>query len=186
MSIRIIGGELKGRKLVTVAGQETRPTSDRVRESIFNILGDSVRNASVLDLYAGTGAMGIEALSRGAKRVVFAEVHKTALSALAKNIKKCSLENTTRTINWNIQNNLNILRLHKPAVDLVFMDPPYNKNMIQPTLSHLAQSRCLANGARLAIEHSPREPFSENQPEFKISDRRRYGKTLVSFLIYML
>ena len=109
MSIRIIGGELKGRKLVTVAGKETRPTADRVRESIFNIIGDFVRNARVLDLYAGTGAMGLEALSRGAKLVFFVENHKTALAALAKNIKKCSLENKTGTISWNILDNLTIL-----------------------------------------------------------------------------
>jgi 16S rRNA (guanine966-N2)-methyltransferase len=186
LSIRIIGGELKGRKLVTVAGKETRPTSDRVRESIFNILGDTVRDACVLDLYAGTGAMGIEALSRGAKRVSFAEDHKAALAALAKNIKICSLESRTNTIKWNIQNNLNILKSHRSTFDLVFIDPPYNKDMIQPTLSHLARSQCLVNGARLVIEHSPREPIPENRPEFEMTDQRRYGKTLVSFLIYML
>ena len=73
MTIRIIGGQLKGRKLVTVRGLKTRPTTDRVRESIFNILGNSVRGARVLDLYAGTGAMGIEALSRGAESVLFAD-----------------------------------------------------------------------------------------------------------------
>jgi len=186
VTIRIIGGELKGRKLLTVAGKQTRPTSDRVRESIFDILGDTVRDACVLDLYAGTGAMGIEALSRGAKWVLFAENHKAALAALAKNIKKCSLENRIRIVRCNILDNLNILQLHGAAFDLVFIDPPYNQEMIQPTLSHLAQSQCLANGARLAIEHSPREPIPEDQPEFEVADRRRYGKTLVSFLIYMV
>lgn len=186
MGIRIIGGELKGRKLVTVAGKETRPTSDRVRESIFDILGDTVRDACILDLYAGTGAMGIEALSRGAKLVFFAEDHKAALAALAKNIKKCSLENKTHTIKWNILDNLNILRSHSPAFDVVFIDPPYNQGMIQPTLTHLARSQCLVNGAQLAIEHSLREPIPENRPGFEMTDQRRYGKTLVSFLIYML
>ena len=186
MSIRIIGGELKGRKLVTVAGNKTRPTSDRVRESIFNILGDDVGDACVLDLYAGTGAMGIEALSRGAKWVLFAEYHKAALAALAMNIKKCCLENRTNVINWNLRDNLKILQSHKPAFDLAFIDPPYHQDMIQPTLAHLARSQCLANGARLAVEHSPREPIPENRPEFEVADRRRYGKTLVSFLIYMV
>ena len=186
MSIRIIGGELKGRKLVTVAGNKTRPTSDRVRESIFNILGDTVRDACVLDLYAGTGAMGIEALSRGAKSVFFAEDHKTALAELANNIKKCSLENRTRTIKWNIRDNLNILQSHRPAFNLVFIDPPYNEDLIRPTLSHLARSQCLVNGARLSVEHSPREPIPANRPEFEMTDQRRYGKTLVSFLIYMV
>ncbi len=186
MSIRIIGGELKGRKLVTVAGIETRPTADRVRESIFNIIGDCVRGAHVLDLYAGTGAMGIEALSRGAQFVFFADHHKAALAALAKNLKTCLLENRASTIKWNVLDNLNIIRSHRPAFNLVFIDPPYNKDMIRPTLSNLVMSQCLANGARLALEHSPREPIPSNQPEFEIVDQRRYGKTLVSFLTYML
>ncbi len=186
MSIRIIGGVLKGRKLVTVAGAQTRPTADRVRESIFNILGDSVRGARVLDLYAGTGAMGIEALSRGAESVLFAEDHKAALAALEKNIRTCSLKSGVNTIRWNILNNLNIIRSHKPGFNLVFIDPPYNKHMIQPTLSNLNMSRCLDNGARLVLEHSAREPIPENLPQYEISDQRPYGKTLVSFLIYML
>lgn len=186
MTIRIIGGELKGRKLVTVRGLKTRPTADRVRESIFNILGNSVRAARVLDLYAGTGAMGIEALSRGAESVLFADDHKAALTAIEKNIKACSLENRAGTIKWNVFKNLNIIRSHRPAFNLVFLDPPYNKNMIQPTLSNLSRSRCLENDSRLALEHSPLEPIPEALPGFKISDQRRYGKTLVSFLIYMV
>ena len=186
MSIRIIGGELKGRKLVAVAGKETRPTADRVRESIFNILGDRVRGAHVLDLYAGTGALGIEALSRGAASVLFAEDHKAALAALERNIKACSLHGRVRTIRWNILNNLNIIDSHRPAFNLVFIDPPYNMDMIQPTLSNLGLCRCLDSGALMVIEHSPKEPIPENLPEYKISDQRRYGKTLVSFLIYMV
>ncbi len=186
MSIRIIAGALKGRKLATVPGVETRPTAERVRESIFNILGDSVRGARVLDLYAGTGAMGIEALSRGAESVLFAEDHKAALAALEKNIRACSLQSRVDTIRWNILNNLNIIRSHSPGFNLVFIDPPYNKDMILPTLSNLVASRCLDGGARLVLEHSPREPIPANLPEYKISDQRRYGKTLVSFLINML
>jgi 16S rRNA (guanine966-N2)-methyltransferase len=186
MTIRIIGGELKGRKLVTVRGLKTRPTADRVRESIFNILGNSVRGARVLDLYAGTGAMGIEALSRGAESALFADDHKAALTALEKNIKMCSLQSRTNTIKWNIFNNLNVIRSYRPAFNLVFLDPPYNKNMIQPTLSNLDTSRCLENNSRLALEHSPLEPIPETLPAFKIFDQRRYGKTLVSFLIYMV
>ncbi len=186
MTVRIIGGELKGRKLVTVPGIQTRPTADRVRESIFNIIGVSVRGALVLDLFAGTGAMGIEALSRGAESVVFADNDKTALRALAKNIKMCSLESRANIIKWNILKNLNIICSFPAAFNLVFVDPPYNKDMIQLTLSNLGKSRCLENGARVAIEHSPREPISLKDQNFKISDQRRYGKTLVSFLIYMI
>jgi 16S rRNA (guanine966-N2)-methyltransferase len=186
MTIRVIGGELKGRKLVTVPGIETRPTADRVRESIFNILGDVVQGTHVLDLYAGTGAMGIEALSRGAQFVLFADNQKTALAALAKNLKTCLLESRSETIAWNIFGNLDILHSYRPSFDLVFLDPPYNKDMIEPTLAHLGSGQCLANGARLVVEHSPLEPIPTNQPGFELADQRGYGKTLVSFLFYML
>jgi 16S rRNA (guanine966-N2)-methyltransferase len=186
LTIRIIGGELKGRKLVTVPGMLTRPTADRVRESIFNILDYRVRDASVLDLFAGTGAMGIEALSRGAESVVFADDNPAALGALNKNIKNCSLENRTRTIKWNILNDLNVLHSHKPAFNLAFIDPPYNEHMLQPTLSNLDLSRCLKNGAMVVVEHETLEPIPENLPGFNIYDQRRYGKTLVSFLICMV
>ena len=186
MTIRIIGGELKGRKLVTVPGVNTRPTADRVRESIFNILGDRVQGARVIDLFAGTGAMGIEALSRGAETVLFADDYKPALAALKKNIKKCSLESRANTIKWNILGNFDVIRSHSPAFNLVFIDPPYNQDMVQPTLLNLGRSRCLENGALVAVEHSPLEPAPQNLPGFKLSDQRRYGKTLVSFFIYMV
>jgi 16S rRNA (guanine966-N2)-methyltransferase len=186
LTIRIIGGELKGRKLATVHGIKTRPTAERVRESIFNILADSVRGTRILDLFAGTGAMGIEALSRGAEFVLFADDHKAALSALSKNIKTCLLQNRAETIKWNILKNLNIIRSRRPGFNLVFIDPPYNKDMILPTLSNLAMSQCLETQARLIIEHSPLEPIPENLPGFITSRQRRYGKTLVSFLTYMV
>jgi 16S rRNA (guanine966-N2)-methyltransferase len=186
MTIRIIGGELKSRKLVTVSGRQTRPTADRVRESIFNILGDRVPNALVLDLFAGTGAMGIEALSRGAESVLFADNDKRALTALEKNVKACSLESRAKIIKWNILKNLNITRSFQHTFNLVFIDPPYNQNLIEPTLLNLGKSQCIENGACVAIEHSPQEPIPEKDERFKISNQRRYGKTLVSFLFYML
>ena len=186
MALRIIGGNLKGRKLFAAPGMQTRPTADRVREAIFNILSDRIRGARVLDLFAGTGAMGIEALSRGAKSVLFAEREKPALIALEKNIKRCSLEHSTQIIKWDILNNLNMISSFQPGFNLVFIDPPYNQKMVQPTLSNLDKSRCLENGARVVIEHSFQESISGTDQRFEICDQRRYGKTLVSFLIYML
>jgi len=186
LTIRVIGGELKGRKLVTVCGTKTRPTADRVRESIFNILSDRLPGAVALDLYAGTGAMGIEALSRGAESVLFVDDDKAALVALGKNIEACALAARARAIKWNILKNLNAIRSHRPAFNLVFIDPPYDRDMIRPTLANLGLSRSLEKGARLTIEHSPLEPIPQNLTDFEISDRRRYGNSLVSFLTYMV
>ncbi|QTA90687.1 16S rRNA (guanine(966)-N(2))-methyltransferase RsmD [Desulfonema magnum] len=185
--MRIISGELKGRKLHSVRGMAIRPTADRVRESLFNILSSHVREAVVLDLFAGTGAFGIEALSRGAAFAVFIDKHKSALSTVARNIRSCGLENRTKTIKWDIQKNLNCIKLTSfSAFNLVFMDPPYNRNLIKPSLCNLRASGSLEKGAIVAVEHSLSEAIPENYTEYVIADQRKYGKTLVSFLNYMI
>ncbi len=160
----------------------TRPTSDRIRESIFNILSDLVRDAVVLDLFAGTGAMGIEALSRGARYAVFIEQNRDALATISQNIGKCSLENRSKIMRWDIVKNLNCLRNMQDPFTLVFMDPPYNQNMVEPALQNLIQSGSLAAGAVIAAEHTPEEMVQAQGLE--ITDQRRYGKTTVSFLSY--
>ena len=180
--MRIIAGEFRGRKLLSVRGMKTRPTSDRIRESIFNILSDAVQDAVVLDLFAGTGAMGIEALSRGAQYAVFIEQNKDALAAVSQNIGNCSLENRTRVMRWDIVKNLNCLRGMPAPFTLVFMDPPYDQNMVEPALQNLTQSGSLSAGAVIVAEHTPAETVQAEGLE--ITDQRQYGKTLVSFLLY--
>lgn len=186
LKLRIIGGALKGRKLISVPGHHTRPTSDRIREAIFNILGSRVHGAMVLDLFAGTGALGIESISRGAERVLFIDTHKRAISVLQRNIDAFSLEKKTTVIQWNILKNLDCIPSIIHTVDLVFMDPPYNKHLIEPSLFNLHRSGCLASGARLIVEHSQLEAMPQSDLPFGLIDQRQYGKTLVSFLDYML
>ena len=140
----------------------------------------------VLDLFAGTGAFGIEALSRGAESVVFVDVDSDSISVLQKNIKSLSLENQTKIFRWDLTRNLNCPGSLRSAFNLVFMDPPYNKNMIEPTLFNLHRSQSLENGARIVVEHSCLEPVLKSPLPFEISDQRRYGKTLVSFLNYVV
>ena len=184
MALRIIAGELKGRKLRSVRGTKTRPTADRIREAIFNIFAFQIQDSTVLDLFAGTGAFGIEALSRGAASVVFVDVGNNSISVLQENIKRFSLEGPTKILRWDLTRNLNCLGSLRSAFNLVFMDPPYNKNMIQPTLFNLHSSQSLEMGARIVVEHSHLEPIPRSQAPFKIYDQRKYGKTLVSFLNY--
>ena len=186
MAIRIIAGELKGRKLRSVRGTKTRPTADRIREAIFNILAFQIQDATVLDLFAGTGAFGIEALSRGAKSVIFVDVDSDSISVLQENIKTFSLENLTKIFRWDLTRNLNCLSSLQSTFNLIFMDPPYNKNMIETTLFNLHRSQSMQNGARIVIEHSFLEMVSKSQLPFEISDQRGYGKTLVSFLNYVV
>ena len=186
MALRIIAGELKGRKLRSVRGTKTRPTADRIREAIFSILAFQIQDATVLDLFAGTGAFGIEALSRGAKSVIFIDVDNDSISVLGENIKTFSLEGLTKIFRWDLTRNLNCLNSLQSAFNLIFMDPPYNKNMIETTLFNLHYSQSMQNGARIIVEHSLQEPVSISQLPFKISDQRGYGKTLVSFLTYVV
>ncbi len=186
MSLRIISGELKGRRLFSPKGVKTRPTADRIRESIFNILAPLIPGSVVLDLFAGTGALGIEALSRGASFAIFVDSDKDALSVIEKNIGTCRLQGRIKIIRTDITKKNIALKNEDPSVDLVFMDPPYNKNLIKPALINLSASRYLQKNALIIIEHALTETIPEYVPEYKLSDQRRYGKTLVSFLNYMV
>ena len=184
--MRIIGGKLKGRKLRSLRGTRTRPTSERTREAIFNIIAFQIHDAKVLDLFAGTGALGIEALSRGAQSAVFIDISNPSLSILRENLAGLGVESSTRVIRWDPAANLNCLLSMPRAFDLVFMDPPYNKNLIKPVLAHLHTSQSLDSGARVIVEHSQREPVEPDRLLFDIVDHRKYGKTLVSFLKYVV
>ena len=184
--MRIIGGKLKGRKLRSVKGTKTRPTADRTREAIFNIIAFQVPGARVLDLFAGTGALGIEALSRGAQSAVFIDISNQSISVLRENLASLPLESPTKVIRWDLSRNLNCLHSSALVIDLVFMDPPYNENLITPTLGHLHTSQCLANNARIIVEHSHLDPVFPDQLPFEIVDQRKYGKTLVEFLNYVV
>jgi 16S rRNA (guanine966-N2)-methyltransferase len=190
--MRIIGGKLKRKKLGPVPGRGIRPTADRVRESIFNILAPSIRQAVVLDLFAGTGAMGIEALSRGAAEAVFLDHGPKALAAIRKNISACGLDRHARTIHWDAAKGLGCLATLPHRFTLVFMDPPYRHGLVEPTLADLHAVGALAAGARIVVEHSREEPIqisigeTELTAVFPVVDSRRYGKTLVSFFGYVI
>jgi len=186
MAQRIIGGSLKGKRLCPVSGRRIRPTGDRQRESIFNIISPVIPGAVVLDLFAGTGALGLEALSRGAQCAVLIDVQGPALAVIERNIRGCRLEDRTRTIRWDIEKNLNCLKGIGRCYDLVFMDPPYGFNCIAPALANLHQSGALKKGALVVVEHSREEPIPQSDLPYACSDQRRYGKTLVSFLNYMV
>ena len=186
LAMRIIGGTFKGKRLSPLKGNRIPPTADRLREAIFNILSDQVRGATVLDLFSGTGALGIEALSRGATFAVLIDKYKNAVLLIEKNVRACACEERVKIIQWNIIKNLTCLAGFKQAFDLVFMDPPYRKIALPKTLMSLHTANSLKVGALLVIEHSLFEPLDLESGPFTITDQRKYGKTLVSFLSYML
>ena len=195
--MRIIGGKYKGRKLPPIRSESLRPTSDRVRESIFNILSHRVSNAVVLDLFAGTGALGLEALSRGAACAVFMDQSAAAVGLINQALKAIGAEDAAQVIRWDISKNLNCIRSQGKAEDnrdgahpqapsgynLVFLDPPYHRDLIGRALQHLHQDRLLLRDALIVAEHAADESPSAETAGFVLSDQRTYGNTSVSFLL---
>ena len=184
--MRIISGTLRGKKLHPFHGKGIRPTSDRTREAIFNILSDRVRGAVVLDLFAGSGALGIEALSRGADMATFIDMAPAAVLLLEKNLRSCCLEERARIFPWDIERNLNCLQAHGLQYNLIFLDPPYHKGMALTALTHLKKNQAMTPGACLVLEHGESDELPMPLTDFGLLDQRKYGKTLVSFLSYMV
>ena len=180
--MRVISGKLKGKRLFTPKGRDLRPTSDRVREAIFDILQNSVENRIVLDLFAGTGALGIEALSRGAKRAVFLEASSRSLAVLRKNIKACGLDRQTEVLALEVSRGIQVLSRRGEAFDLIFLDPPYGRGLARTALQAISEGEILAPGARIVAEHSSAEDL-DSIPRLERVDRRKYGSTLVSFFV---
>jgi 16S rRNA (guanine966-N2)-methyltransferase len=179
--VRIIGGELRGKKLFSPGDRSIRPTADRLREAIFSIIAAEIQGAAVLDLFAGTGALGIEALSRGAASAVFVDRSRTTLAVLEKNLAACRLQDRARCARRDILKSLRFLAKFPPPFSLVFVDPPYRRGLMQPALDLLYQSRSTAPGALVVVEHSTADPLDDPGEAYRIEDQRRQGKTLVSF-----
>ncbi|MBW1989679.1 MAG: 16S rRNA (guanine(966)-N(2))-methyltransferase RsmD [Deltaproteobacteria bacterium] len=184
--MRIVAGEFKGRRLVAPKDRSIRPTSEKVREAVFAILADEAVDARVLDLFAGSGAMGIEALSRGAKTAVFVDGSAKALELVKKNVAAIGVQDRTRVIRRDGSGSLDFLSAAGGPFSLVFVDPPYHEDLCAKVLSGLAKSGALAPGAVVVVEHGLREALPKEAGGLRLFDARRYGKTLVSFFRNML
>ena len=172
--MRVVAGLYGGRRLVAPAGTETRPTSDRVREAVFSVLGTSVREARVLDLFAGSGALGIEALSRGARSAVFVDRSHKATQALRANLTALGIEAEVRPIEARAA--LRAASARREAYDLVFLDPPYRRAAELGRELSEGLSAVLAAGARVVTESDRRTPLELDLP---LADERRYGDTVI-------
>ena len=178
--MRVITGRAKGRRLAAPKSKRIRPALDQVKEAVFNILFD-VTDFSVLDLFAGTGSMGIEALSRGAKNAVFVDDFISAVILIRKNLERCGFENQASVIKSPVKPAIKRLSRQGKTFDLIFVDPPYLKNYVNPTLAALANSEIVTPSSIIIVEHHPKEPITAPE-NIVVSDSRRYGQTLVSFL----
>lgn len=180
--MRVIGGEFKGRRLACPAGRSIRPTSDRVREAIFDILGAQRRFQRVLDLFAGTGSLGIEALSRGAQEAVFIEQGKAAIAALKSNLKALGLGSRCWVIHLPVKKGISLLAERGEVFDLIFIDPPYGEGVVEETLQEVVRREILSPDGVIVVEHATRYAVIP-PPRLVIANRRRYGDTTVSFFV---
>lgn len=184
--MRIVSGDFRGKTLVTPAGGNTRPTSDRARQAIFNILehaawSPGVRDRRVIDLFAGSGALGFEALSRGASFCLFVETDEAARGAIRDNVDAMHLFGRTR-VHRRSATDLGVRPgADGPAFDLAFLDPPYAKGLGEQALQRLAEGGWLAPGAILMFERGVTEPPLATQG-FEVLDEREYGAARVLFL----
>ena len=176
--MRVVAGECKGRKLSVLPGRDTRPTTDRVREALFSSLGDKVVGARVLDLFAGTGALGIEALSRGAVFSIFVEKSKSAFNIVDKNVSGCGFSSKSRTVLGEALRTLSKLQVEGAQFDLVFLDPPYKSNLLAKVLTRLADSELLAERGTVIAEHCSEVELSIPEGLQKITTKRYAGAAL--------
>jgi 16S rRNA (guanine966-N2)-methyltransferase len=179
--LRIIAGSLKGRTLAPVKGR-IRPTAAKVREAVFNILGPAVLEARVLDLFAGTGALGIEALSRGALEAVLVEDDPTALKVLRRNLETLGLTDRSEVLPVTVFSALKKLAARGSQFGLAFLDPPYGGEAAA-ALAALAGPGLLLPQAVVVAEHGRRETLPESCGTLKLQEVRRYGDTQVAFYL---
>ncbi|MCX7970162.1 MAG: 16S rRNA (guanine(966)-N(2))-methyltransferase RsmD [Negativicutes bacterium] len=179
--MRIIAGEYKGRQLKSPSGHAVRPTADRVRESVFAILSGRLTDAVVLDLFAGSGALGLEALSRGARRVTFCERSASAIACLLDNVARCRTGPVCRVIRGDSLSWLIRLAASRERFDLLLADPPYNAGLVSATAGR--SGAVLNPGGMLMLEHSRHEQPAAGYPGLELWRQERYGETMVSFFI---
>jgi len=180
--MRVISGTARGKKLIAPEGINTRPTTDRVKESIFNIIQRYIPCENVLDAFAGSGALGIEALSRGAESCTFIEANPEALSILRKNVEGARVSDKSEILRKDI---FDFLNLTNKKFDIIFLDPPYNKGFLSPVFKIVKERKLLSENGIVLVETE----FGGEETEFngyECIKKAKYGKTVVSVFTEMI
>ncbi len=177
--MRVISGSARGKKLLCAEGNDIRPTLDRVKESIFNIIAFDVPNAFVLDMFSGSGALGIEALSRGADKALFLDCDETSISITKKNLDATHLESLSTVIKTD---SIEYVKSTDKKFDIIFIDPPYESDLYEKSLNVIKKSSALTNKGFVLLEYD-----SEITPEFdlcgfEIIKEKKYGRVKILIL----
>jgi 16S rRNA (guanine(966)-N(2))-methyltransferase RsmD len=178
--LRIIAGVCKGRKLISPGDKQIRPTSDKVKGAVFSMAGERMPGAVVLDVFAGTGNLGLEALSRGAEYCYFCDCSADSIAIVRKNVALCGMEARAKLLTGGFEKTLSGV---KRAVDVVFMDPPYHKELYVKCLSLIERNKILADDGLVITEHDAKLPFPDTMGGFVKLKEKRYGDVGVTLFI---
>jgi 16S rRNA (guanine(966)-N(2))-methyltransferase RsmD len=179
--MRVIAGALKGRRLVTPRGAATRPTADQVRIALMDTLGPSLPDARVLDLFAGAGGVGLEALSRGAGHATFVERDPRAVAALGENIRALGVESRTLVVRGDVERELGRLAGAGRRFEIVFLDPPYTTDLAARVLDVLGSGALIAPGGLVIVQHFTKRPPAREYGVLRAFRDRRFGETTLTF-----
>lgn len=181
--MRVISGVAKGTILYTLEGNATRPTLDRVKEAIFNIIQMDIQDSVVLDLFSGSGALGIEALSRGAKKAVLCDKSKSAINIIKSNLEKTHLEKDAIVLQEDYNKALNFLK-NKYQFDLIFLDPPYKEEYVKNAVEEIINLKLLNKSGKIIIETDDEERILKELENLNvnITSLRKYGRAKIIFL----
>lgn len=179
--MRVISGSKKGYRLKAPKGRDTRPTEGRIKESLFNILGNIDENSIVLDLYAGSGSIGIEFLSRGAKKAYFIDNSILSVKVIKENLAHTGLEDRANVIKTDARKGINLLSKNNISFDYIFMDPPYRQNLCIKILECIYKKNILKKQGLLILEHEKELILEDKIYGFTKLDHRNYGSKSLTF-----
>lgn len=182
--MRVISGTARGKKLISLEGLETRPTLDRVKEALFNILQFDIKNANILDLFSGSGALGIEALSRGAEKAVLCDSSKKACEVIGKNIEATRVKNKSNLLNKDYLEVLEFLKKESEKFNIIFLDPPYKTDYIFKSIEKIIEYDLLAEEGIIVAETDDEDKIEEIKKiqNIEIYDARKYGIVNIIFI----
>ena len=182
--MRVISGKVRGKKLYSLEGEHTRPTLDRIKESLFNIIQFKIKNGIILDLFAGSGSLGIECLSRGAKKVIFCDNSISAIKIINQNLKSTKFTNQAIVINKDYILGLKKVAKEFKKFDIIFLDPPYKTDFIIKALEQIVELDLLNKDGMIIVEtdnENIEKQILENE-DIEIFDTRKYGRVRLIFI----
>jgi RNA methyltransferase, rsmD family len=180
LGVRVISGSARGLKLNTPGDDRVRPTTDRVKESMFNIVQDWVYDSQVLDLFAGSGALGIEALSRGASQAVFCDNSLDSIKIIKSNIEKARVADRSQIVIGDFKRCLRDMEAKNQSFDMIFVDPPYYEGLFEEVLDTIRSCKILKKDGIVIVEHDAKKPIGQVEG-LEVYKEKKYGITMLTF-----